>query len=156
MFSSRCSNYSKSNYICTLIFSNLRSLLLISVVTILLAHNVLSFYAEAFFCGDSPLECTFRDASKSDILSFTEDGSDILYQFIFDSEFKNINASSNIFEEHQNENSEIRSNTGYFAANSLPEFFAGMNSNPKLLSTYSALPNNCKQALYSNLYSFRI
>jgi hypothetical protein len=136
--------------------SVVKNLLVVSVVTILLAHSVLSLYAEAFFCGDSPLECSFKDFSQPDILSFTEEGSDILYQFIFDSEFRNINASTTVFEEHKNLNSEMGSNPVFCTVFSFPLFLAGMNFSPKLLSIYHFLPNNCKQALYSNLFCFRI
>jgi hypothetical protein len=132
-----------------------KNLLVISIVTILLAHNVFSLYPEAFFCGDSPLECSFTDASQPDILTFTEEGSEILYQFIFDSEFKNINASTNIFEEHDNLNFSFKCNSGCLAF-TLPTIFAGMNFGLKHLSTYFSLPNRPKQELYTSLHCFRI
>jgi hypothetical protein len=133
-----------------------KNLLVISVITILLAHNVLSLYAEAFFCGDSPLACTFKQIDKSEELAFTEDQSDLLFQFIFDSEFKNINANTNVFEEHKNLNFENRSNESSFLSLTLPRFLYELNFNAGWLSSCFPLLNSCNTYLYGYLCCFRI
>lgn len=134
----------------------MKNLIVLSIAIILIIHNVFTLYVEILIDGDTQWEYFKNEKEQDNELSFTEEQSDIAYQFIFDSEFKNINANTNIFEEHKNLNSEIRSNTGYFSVFSIPQFIAGLNFSPKQFLKNITLSNGCKQALYSNLFCFRI
>ncbi|MFA4862688.1 MAG: hypothetical protein WC605_02835 [Bacteroidales bacterium] len=134
----------------------MKNFLVLSVVTVLIFHNVFALYAEVFFSSDTQWESTFKENEQPDVLSFTEAQSDLIDQFIFDSEFKNINANITVFEEHRNLNSEIKFNSGHVMSLTLPECIAGVSFS-SILSTYCfSIPNSCKQALLCNLYSFRI
>ncbi len=89
-----------------------------------MVHNVFALYAEVLFAGDIKWDYFNKEKGQSDELSFTEDQSDVAYQFIFDSEFKNINANITVFEEHRNLNSEIKFNPDFIHSLTLPEFIS--------------------------------
>jgi hypothetical protein len=153
---SRYLNY-KVYYLRTLkIFSPLKNILVLSVVTILLVHNVFALYVEVLFAGDIQWDYFNKEKGQLDELTFTEDQSNVAYQFIFDSEFKNINANITVFEEHRNVNSEIKFNSGHMLSLTFPECIGGVSFSSILSSSCFSIPNSCKQALLSNLYSFRI
>lgn len=134
----------------------MKNILVLTVVTILLVHNVFALYAEVFFTGDFQWDYFNKEKGQLDELTFTEDQSNVAYQFIFDSEFKNINANITVFEEHRNLNSEIKFNPGSTQSLTLPECIAGVSISSILSSNSFSIPNSCKQALLSNLFSFRL
>jgi hypothetical protein len=122
----------------------------------LIMHNVFALYAEILFACDTQWGYFNIDKAMNKELSFIEGQSDIAYQFIFDSEFKNISANTNVFEEHNNLNSEIRSFTGFVAVFSIHERTARINSSHKNFLTNIYFPISYNQELYRNLHCFRI
>jgi hypothetical protein len=133
-----------------------KNILILWILLMLLVHNISAFYAEVFIAGDVQWDCFNQDKDQQDVLSFTVDQSDIAYQYIFDSEFKNINASITVFEEHRNFISEIKSSFGHLASFTVPEFITGINLSSFLIPFRYSIPNSCKQALLGNLFSFRL
>jgi hypothetical protein len=144
-------------YLCSLeIYSPLKNILILWVVLMLLVHNVFALYVEVLFAGNVQWNCFDEDKGQLDELSFIVDQSDVAFQFIFDSEFKNANSNITVFEEHRNQNLEIKFNPGFMQSLSVPEFFTAVNFN-SILSTYCcSILNSCKQALLGNLFSFRL
>jgi len=127
-----------------------------SVVTILLVHNIFALYAEVLCAGDILWEYNNKEKGQPDVLSFTEEQSDLAYQFIFDSEFKNINANITVFEEHRNLNSNINFNPGHILSLTVPDYIAGNNFTSTHTTYCLSVPYSCNQELHGNLYSFRI
>lgn len=147
----------KVYYLCNLeVFSPLKNFLVLLVVTLLLVHNVFALYAEVLFARNVYWNCFDEEKGQLDELSFTVDQSDVAFQFIFDSEFKNVNANITVFEEHRNQNLEIKFNPGFMQSLSVPEFITGVSFNSILSSYCFSIPNSCKQALLGNLFSFRL
>jgi len=136
--------------------ATLKNIFVLSVVAMLLIHNVFVLYVEILFAGNIQWKYYAEEKGLPDELSFTETQSDVAYQFIFDSEFKNINATNTVFEEHKNLNSDSKSNLDHIIHLALPECGAGIGFDSLLASYFISLPNSCKQELHSNLFSFRI
>jgi hypothetical protein len=109
-----------------------------------------------FFCGDPQWEYSNEKNGQPRELAFTEAQSDLFFQFIFDSEFKNINANITVFDEHRNLNSEAKSNICQVPALALQGFIDVVKLRTDLKSVQSFFSNGCERALFHNLFSFRI
>ena len=139
-----------------ILICTVRNSLIISLLSVLLFHNVFSLYAGAFFKNESQSETRCSKSGQSDELSYKAAIFNVINQFIFDSEFKNINANISVFEAHRNLISEFKSLLSHISALSTSEFIEGITIRSMLLSVQFSIPNCCKQALQINLYSFRI
>jgi len=116
----------------------------------------MALYIGVCFSNDDQFDPTRYNNEQSEELSFTQADSDIVNQFIFDSEFKNINASTSVFEEHRNLNSEIKFNFSDIPTLTLSVFHSGITYKSILFSVQFAISNSFKLALQGNLFSFRI
>lgn len=133
----------------------MKNFLVISLLAVLLFHNVFAFYEGVFFSDGAQFESKCNNSGQSDKLVYTEADCDVINQFIFDSEFKNINASISVFEEHRNLNSEIKYNFSNIPTLTLSDFLSEIKYKSTLLSVQFVISNSFQLALQGNLFSFR-
>jgi hypothetical protein len=132
-----------------------KNYIVISLLTVLLFQNIFAIYTGVFFADDTQFQPTCKSSSQSDELSFTAADCDVINQFIFDSEFKNVNANISVFEEHKNLISESKSIIDQIPVLIFSDLFSGLSAKSFFSSVHFFILNSCKLALQSNLYSFR-
>jgi hypothetical protein len=134
----------------------LKNLLVILLITVLIFQNVLALYAGVCFTCEDQFSPTGNNNGQPEELCYTQADSDIINQFIFDSEFKNINASVSVFEEHKNLNSEIKYLFSDIPTLNYKNFLSGIIYKSNLLSVQLVIASSFQLALQGNFFSFRI